>query len=158
MGVQKGQEIFWSCLGVKLSGPLDLKGMHPFVEIDIEMEGIKKNYRASEDIEEELKNVDLENFLDFNYEGRYDFTRCEGCDGPLLGHMEVKCQGKEGQRYRSEILKGFENWLKRVPGFREVVKARRVKREEKKIGQIAEAVKRVAEMVEKKNRPEAKTT
>ena len=68
---------------------------------------MKKNYRVSEEIEEELKNVDLGNFLDFDDDGRYEFTRYEGCDGPLLGHMEVKCLGKEGQRYRSETLKGF---------------------------------------------------
>ena len=49
------------------------------------------------------------NFCDFDYEGRYEFARCKGCEGLLLslGHMEVKFMGKEGQRYCSEILKGF---------------------------------------------------
>ena len=70
---------------------------------------MKKNDRESGEIEAELKNVDLGNFLNFDYEGRYEFARCEGCDGPLLGHIEVKCLGKQGQRYGSEILKGFEN-------------------------------------------------
>ena len=35
------------------------------------MEDIKNNYRALEEIEDELKNMDLGNFLDFDYEGRY---------------------------------------------------------------------------------------
>ena len=65
--------------------------------------------------------------------------------------------GKQGQRYRTEILKGFENWLKRVFGFKEAIEARRMKREEKKIGQIAEAVKIAVETLKKKKRPEAKT-
>ena len=33
-GVQKGQEIFWSYLGMKLSGPLDIKGVHLFLLIE----------------------------------------------------------------------------------------------------------------------------
>ena len=43
-------------------------------------------------------------------------------------------------------------------GFREAIEARRMKREERKIGQIAEAVKIAVETVENENRPEAKTT
>ena len=89
---------------MKLSGPLDLKGVCLFVLIYKKLEDIKKNYRALEEIEAELKNVDLGNFLDFDYEGRYEFAKCEGCDGPLLGHLEVKCLGKQGLRYHSEKL------------------------------------------------------
>ena len=59
------------------------------------MEAIKKNYRVSEEIEEELKSVDLGNFLDFDDDGRYEFTRCEGCDGPLLGHMQFNVVEKK---------------------------------------------------------------
>ena len=88
---------------------------------------------------------------------RYEFAKCEECDGPLLGHLEVKCLGKQGQRYESEKLKGFENWLKQVPGFREAIEARRMKREEIKISQIAEAVKIAVETIEKNNRPEGNT-
>ena len=73
------------------------------------MEDIKKNYRTLEDIEAELNNVDLGNFLDFDYEGRYEFARCEGCDGLLLGHLEVKSLGKHEQRYDTEKLRGLEN-------------------------------------------------
>ena len=44
---------------------------------------MKKNYRSLADIEEEIKNVDIDNFLEFDYGGRYEFARCEGFDGPL---------------------------------------------------------------------------
>ena len=45
--------------------------------------------------------MNIDNFLEFDYGGRYKFARCEGCDGPLLRHLEVKCKGKEGARYES---------------------------------------------------------
>ena len=83
---------------MKLSGPLDLKGVHPFLLIEKKMEDKKKNHGTLEEIKAELKNVDLGNFLDFDYEGRYEFAKCEGCDGPLLGHLEVKCLGEKGER------------------------------------------------------------
>ena len=34
------------------------------------MEGMKKNYKPMAEIEEELRNVDLDNFLDFDSFGR----------------------------------------------------------------------------------------
>ena len=74
--------------------------------------------------------MDIGNFLDFDDDGKYEFTRCEGCFGPLLGHIEAKCSGKEGVRYRSEAVKSFEIWIKRVPGFREMIELRRKKRDE----------------------------
>ena len=42
------------------------------------------------EIEEELRNVGLDNFLDNDSIGRNEFARCEGYDGLLLGHIEVK--------------------------------------------------------------------
>ena len=42
------------------------------------------------DIEAELKIVGIENYLDFNTYDEFEFAKCEGCDGPLLGHLEVK--------------------------------------------------------------------
>ena len=53
------------------------------------------------------KKIDLSNFLDFDDDSRYDFARCEGCDGSLLGHLEVKCCGKEGFRYGVKQYEGF---------------------------------------------------
>lgn len=70
---------------MKLSGPMDLKGMHLFLLIENKMKDIKKNYGVLQDIEAELKNVELGNFFDFDYKGRYEFAKCEECDGPLLG-------------------------------------------------------------------------
>ena len=32
--------------------------------------------------------------------------------------------GKEGRRYRNEVVKLFESWLKRIDGFREEVNKR----------------------------------
>ena len=40
------------------------------------METIKKNYRKVEDIAEELKAVNLENFVDFNIYRDYTFLKC----------------------------------------------------------------------------------
>ena len=49
-------------------------------------------------------------------------------------------------------MKSFDKWLKRVPKFREAIDARRKKKEEIRIGQIAEAVKVAVETIEKKQR------
>ena len=43
-----------------------------------------------EDIAEELKNLTLENFLDFDANDHFEFAKYEGCGGPLFGHLEVK--------------------------------------------------------------------
>ena len=96
--------------------------------------------------------------MDFNNDGKYEFARCEGCFGPLLGHMEAKCNRKEGVRYGSKAVKSFYIWLKRLPGFRESIELKRKKRDEIRLGQIAEAVKVAVETIEKKNRPEEKIT
>ena len=94
------------------------------------MEGMKKNYKKASEIEEELKTVDLGIYLDFDDNGHYEFDRCEGCDGPLLGHIEVICCGKNSSRYGSEAVKSFEYFLKRIPGFKEQLEYRRKKRDE----------------------------
>ena len=76
--------------------PLDSKGVHPYSKEEIiKMEDMKKNYASMDVIAEELKNVGIENFLDFNANDDFEFAKCEGCDGPLLGHLEVKCTVKE---------------------------------------------------------------
>ena len=104
------------------------------------MEAMKKNYGSLADIEEEIKNVDIDNFLEFDYGGLYEFARCEGCYGPLLGHLEAKCKGKEGARYERETVRLFENYLKRIGGFKEAVWARqKKKREENEMIRLKEA-------------------
>ena len=40
--------------------------MYPLVKKRKKIEGIKKNYKKVTEIEEELKSVDLENYLDFS--------------------------------------------------------------------------------------------
>ena len=112
---------------------------------------MKKNYGSMDDIEAELKNVGLENFLDFKANDDFEFAKCEGCDGPLLGHLEVKCTVKEGVRYGLEVLKTFENWLKRIPGFRDQLKARQQKKDDIRATKIGEYVKIVIETADKKN-------
>ena len=47
------------------------------------MENMKKNYKSESEFQKELINVKLENFLDFDYNGKYEFTSCEYCNGPL---------------------------------------------------------------------------
>ena len=44
-------------------------------------------YTKDSDIQEELKNVRIENHIEFYDDGRYEFRKCEYCDGPLLGHL-----------------------------------------------------------------------
>ena len=118
------------------------------------MEGMQKNYRLATEIEKELKHMDLETFLEFDHNGRYEFAMCERCDGPLLGHMEVKCCGKEDVRYGSEGVWSFKNWKKRVSGFREAVVARENKNEEIRAGMFSEAMILAMESKEQKNRPD----
>ena len=132
--------------------PLEPKSMHPLVRIRDKNGRNEKNYNKAPEIEEELKTVDLGIYLDFNDNRDYIFDRCEGCDGPLLGHIKVKCCGKQGSRYGTEAVKSFEYFLKRIPGFKEQLEYRRKKRDEIRVGQIAEAVKTTVETVEKKGR------
>ena len=114
---------------------------------------MKNRYGAVSEIEVELKNVEIENFLDFKANDEFEFAKYEGCDGPLLGHLEFKCRGKQGVRYWSEAVKSFKHWLKRVPGFREAVAARQQKKEEMRFARIGEFLKIAIESVEKKNTP-----
>ena len=110
---------------------------------------MKKNYGSLADLEEEIKNVDNDDFLEIDYGGRYEFARCEGCDGPLLGHLQVKCGEKQGVRYWSEAVRSFENWIKRVPGFREAVNARQQKKEKVRSAKIGEYLEIAIETVDK---------
>ena len=117
------------------------------------MENMKKNHASMDAIAEELKNIGIETFLDFYANDDYEFQRCEDCDGPLLGHLEVKCTVKEGVRYGPEVLKSFENWLKRIPGFRDQLKIRQQNEKNLRASAIGEYVRIAIESVEVKNRP-----
>ena len=50
------------------------------------MESIRSNYKKDSEIEEELKNENIECYLRFDYGGKYEFKTCVYCNGTLLGH------------------------------------------------------------------------
>ena len=66
------------------------------------------------------------------------FAGYEDCKGPLMGHMKVKCPKLA---YGDEDVKKFENYLKRIGGFKEAVQAREKKREEKRASEFVTLVK-----------------
>ena len=82
------------------------------------MESISTNYKKVSEIQEELKNVNIENYLEFNYQGDYVFKKCEYCDGLLLGHITQKCPKLD---YDEKVVKKFESYLKNIGGFSEAV-------------------------------------
>ena len=90
------------------------------------MDSITTNYKSENDIRKELTHVDLDNFVDFGYNGQIDFVRCPYCNGPTLGHLEPKCPRLD---YDKDILEKFDRYLKGMEEFR---KARTEKQEEKK--------------------------
>ena len=57
------------------------------------------------EIQEELKNVGIENYLWTYYDGSYEFRKCEYCDGPMLGHLKEKCPKVD---YSEDDVKKFE--------------------------------------------------
>ena len=57
----------------------------------VEMENMKSNYKKESEIQEEMKGVVIENFLEFENNGKYEFRRCEDYNWPMIGHLKVKC-------------------------------------------------------------------
>ncbi len=72
------------------------------------MEIIKKNYLNQEDITKNIKAHGLKEYLEFKNTGEYEFFKCEDCEGPILGHIQVKCQ----DTYEEWTVTKFEGWLK----------------------------------------------
>ena len=69
----------------------ETKDEHRQVEEEkVEMD-IRNNYMTESEIQEELKNLNIENHLEYSYYGEYVFRKCAYCDGPLLGHLPTKC-------------------------------------------------------------------
>ena len=85
------------------------------------MDNIKSNYKKVSEIQEELKNVNIENYLEFNYQGDYEFKKCPFCDGPALGHLAAKCPKLD---HDEKAVKKFETYLKSMEGFSEAVERR----------------------------------
>ena len=85
------------------------------------LEMIRKNYKNDADIINELSNR-AETVLDFDrtWNGKYEFIRCEECNGPILGHRAEKCRN-EGDGYDEALVKKFENSFRRNVKFRDIV-------------------------------------
>ena len=73
-------------LSIKISGhlnPPEPNGLHLLVKKQREiMDNMKSNYMKYVGIQEELKNVKIENHLKLFGDGRYEFYKCSGCFGP----------------------------------------------------------------------------
>ena len=123
---------------------------------------ILENYKNHDDIATELDNVDLENFLDFNNNGKYEFAHCGICSGPLLGHLKPKCSQLNNVAYEETLVKRFEDWLKTVKGFREAVNKRNKKKEKERndiqVAQIRDTVKTIMDNMERKGAGDGNTT
>ena len=81
-------------------------------------ENMKSNYLKKVSIQEELKKVKIENYLEFYSDGRYEFYKCSGCFGPQFGHITAKCTKL---KYESDTVKEFEIYLKEIGGFKEAI-------------------------------------
>ena len=80
-------------LSMKISShpnPPEPKGEHMKKEIE-SMDNMKSNYLKEVNIQERLKNLKIEKYLEFFCDGRYEFYKCSGCLGPKLGHITQKC-------------------------------------------------------------------
>ena len=82
------------------------------------MDNMKSNYMKVRDIQEELKNVVIENYLEFENTGKYEFRKCEDCNGPMIGHLKPKCPKVE---YSEDDVMKFERYIKNIRGFQEAI-------------------------------------
>ena len=73
---------------------------------------MRKNYKKAEDIAIDIQNNGLDDYVEFDNIGRYEFYKCGSCDGPMLGHLQNKCRQKDP--YEERTIKSFENDLRRV--------------------------------------------
>ena len=92
------------------SNPLEPEGEQPVLKIvENEMvDNTKSNYLKKVSIQEELKKVNIENYLKFYGDGRYGLYKCSGCFGPQLGHKAAKCTRL---KYEKETIQEFEIYL-----------------------------------------------
>ena len=65
--------------------------------------------------------------MDFDFNRMYEFACWEDCNQPLMGHIKEKCHQLV---YSDEDVKKFENYLKRMVGFKEALWARMKKNRE----------------------------
>ena len=123
-------------LSMKISSHPNLpepKGEHPHMKKELEsMENMKSNYLKEVSIQEELKKVKIENYLEFYSDGRYEFYKCSGCFGPQLGDITQKCTKL---KYERETIQEFEIYLKKIGRFKEAIwrREKEIREEKEKI-------------------------
>ena len=103
--------------------PLDPEAIHQFVILKMSTDhkvicGINK---TDDEIRDKLGH-DVENVLDIDrtWNGNYKFLHCGECGGPIIGHRAEKC--RHGERYDPIVVKGFEDKIRMIEGFRKIVK------------------------------------
>ena len=112
---------------------------------------MKNNYKKIDDITHEIRHSEIEDFLEFDDNGKYKFFKCETCSGPILGHIEVKCRSLEGARYEREIVESLQNWLRRNKVFQQAVTERNKKSRNEGHEQMSETFKIMMESIENRN-------
>ena len=85
---------------------------------------MKNNYKKIDDIASEIRHSEIEDFLEFEDSGKYKFLKCEMCNGPILGHIEVKCRSLDGGRYEREVVESLQNWMRRNKTFQQAITER----------------------------------
>ena len=133
--------------GTKMADNLTLKNM-------TKINKMKSDYKNMEEMKAEVMAVNIEEFLQFNNNGRFDFYKCESCGGPMLGHMEAKCRGLKGARYEEPIVKAFKDWFRGIPELKVAVDNRERRKEERKAERKAESMR---VMMEGMNKPQGQT-
>ena len=106
---------------------------------------MKRNYKNADEIETDLKNTGIDEYLKHDVQGRFGFYLCEGCAGPMLGHRQEKCRHTES--YDSQTVNSFQNWLERMPEFKKQVNQRKMNMENrqaelqaKKFGEVVQHI------------------
>ena len=132
------------------------------------MNEMKKNYKKLEEIALDIKNHGLDEYVKFDNNGRYDFFKCEDCDGPMLGHLQTKCRNRD-HNYDDRTVKSFEGWLERSHEFRRQVADKKqaeddrqahhqAKQAEFQANMLGDTVKRMMEEIGPRDRNVAPTT
>ena len=73
---------------------------------------MRKNYKKMDEIARDIETNGLDEYVEFDNVGRYEFYKCGSCDGPILGHLQNKCRSKDP--YEEQTIKSFEKDLRRV--------------------------------------------
>ena len=73
-----------------------------------------KNYKKDPELENDLKTIEMENYISYYETGQFDFKECEYCTGPLLGHIQAKCPRLE---YDEKTVNRFKNHLRNLGEF-----------------------------------------